>query len=167
MITDTDIFTALRTFLVGSVLPAGDEVLQGQQNRVAQPAPSTKHYVMMSAASRAFQSSSYREYLPDDDRADILRSTAVTIQLDFYGPESSDRAQRFATLFRDDYGYQRMALTGVTPLYCDDGSQMPLTNGERQYEARWMLQAVLQVTPVVSTPMQFADTVAVTIVKAD
>lgn len=164
-LTDSHVFAALRTFLVRDVLPAGVEALQTQQNRV--PQPTGKHYVMMTPASRTFMSSSYRSYRPADDQADISRSTSVTIQLDFYGPESSDHAQRFATLFRDDYAYGKFAGTGVTPLYCDDGSQMPLTNGEKQYEARWMLQTVLQVTPVVSTAMQFADTVDVTIVKAD
>lgn len=171
MITDTAIFAALRTFLVQDVVPRGVEVLQGQQNRVPQPAG--KHYVIMSAASRAFQSSSYRDYDPPPTgemvpgTVDISRSTGVTIQLDFYGPDSSDYAQRFATLFRDDYGYQAFAGKDVTPLYCDNGQQMPLTNAEKQYEARWMIQAVLQVNPAVSTPMQFADRVNVTIVEAD
>lgn len=165
MITDTAIFAALRTFTVRHVVPAGVEVLQGQQNRV--PQPTGKNYVIMTATSRNFQSSSYHDYRPAQNEQDITRSTGVSIQMDFYGPDSSDYAQRFATLFRDDYGYAAFAGTGVTPLYCDDGSQMPLTNGERQYEARWMIQTVLQVNPAVSTPMQFADKVAVTIVEAD
>ena len=122
---------------------------------------------VMTASNRTFQSSPYHDYRRADDEVDITRSTAAGIQLDFYGPASSDHAQRFATLFRDDYAYQAMLGTGVTPLYCDDGSQMPLTNGEKQYEARWMIGAVLQVNPAVSTPMQFADRVAATIVEAD
>jgi hypothetical protein len=164
MISEDDIFAALRAFLL-SVLPAGTEVLVTQQNRVPQPVG--PNYVMMTAASRTFMSSSYREYRPPDDQQDTARSTSAGIQLDFYGPVSSDYAQRFATLFRDEYATTAMAGTGVTPLYCDDGSQMPLTNGEKQYEARWMIQCALQVNPVVSTPMQFADKVVATIVEAD
>jgi len=166
MTSEDDIFTALRAFLL-TVVPAGVEVLQTQQNRV--PQPKGPGYVMMTAASRTFQSSSYREYRPADDEVDVTRSTGAGFQLDFYGPASSDYAQRFATLFRDDHAFQWFAEMhpGVTPLYCDDGSQMPLTNGEKQYEARWMIQAMLQVNPAVSTPMQFADRVDVTIVEAD
>lgn len=166
MTSEDDIFTALRGFLL-AVLPAGTEVLQTQQNRV--PQPRGPNYVMMTASGRSFQSSSYRLYRSADDQVDIARSTAAGFQLDFYGPLSSDYAQRFATLFRDDYGFVWFAANApaVGPLYCDDGSQMPLTNGEKQYEARWMIQAMLQVNPIVSTPMQFADRVDVTIVKAD
>lgn len=165
MITDASIFAALRTFMVRHIVPSGVEVLQTQQNRVAMPVG--PNFVMMTATSRTFQSSSYHEYHPSDGTQDIARSTGVSFQVDFYGPLSSDYAQRFATLFRDDYGYAAFAGSGVTPLYCDDGSQMPLSNGEKQYEARWMIQTMLQVNPAVSTPMQFADKVDVTIVEAD
>lgn len=164
MISEDDIFTALRTFLL-LVLPTGTEVLITQTNRVPQPVG--PNYVMMTAASRTFQSSPYHSYRPDDNAEDFVRSTGAGFQLDFYGPSSSDYAQMFATLFRDDYAVEAMAGTGVTPLYCNDGSQMPLTNGEKQYEARWMLQVMVQVNPVVSTPMQFADRVNVQIVEAD
>lgn len=164
MISEDEIFAALRAFILLTV-PAGTEVLITQQNRV--PQPSGPNYVMMTATNRDFMSSAYREYRPAGDQVDRTRSTGAGFQLDFYGPLSSDFAQRFATLFRDDYAVDAMAGTGVTPLYCNDGSQMPLTNGERQYEARWMVQAMLQVNPIVSTPQQFADKVDVTIVEAD
>lgn len=162
--SEDDIFTALRAFLL-LVLPEGTEVLVSQQNRV--PQPRGPNYVMMTATNRVFQSSPYREYRPAQGMVDRARSTAAGFQLDFYGPLSSDYAQRFATLFRDDYAVEAMASSGAAPLYCDDGSQMPLTNGEKQYEARWMIQAVCQVNPVVSTPMQFADKVTPTLVKVD
>jgi hypothetical protein len=164
MISEDDIFTALRAFIL-AVLPTGVEVLITQQNRVPQPAG--PNYVMMTATNRAFQSAPYHSYRAADGELDTIRSTAAGFQLDFYGPASSDYVQRFATLFRDDYAYEAMLGTGVVPLYCDDGTQMPLTNGEKQYEARWMVAVMVQVNPVVSTPMQFADKVAATIVKAD
>lgn len=45
-----------------------------------------------------------------------------------------------------------------------DPKMMPLIDGEAQYEQRWVITAVLQYNPVVSTPMQFFDaaTVALT-----
>lgn len=164
MTSEDDIFAALGMFLE-TVLPEGTEVLVTQQNRV--PQPRGPNYVMMTATNRVFQSSPYHTYRPADETNDITRSTGAGIQLDFYGPASSDYAQWFATLFRDDYAFEAFAGTGVTPLYCDDGSQMPLTTGEKQYEARWMIQTMLQVNPIVSTPQQFADKVDVTIVEAD
>lgn len=165
MITDSDIFAALRRFIVRHVVPEGVEVVQTQQNRVAMP--TGPNFVMMTATRRTFQSSSYREYRLADEELDISRSTAVGIQVDFYGPDSADLAQRFATLFQDDYGYAAFAGSGVVPLYCDDGTQMALTAGEKQYETRWKIDTVLQVNPAVSTPVQFASKVDVIIVEAD
>lgn len=165
MLTDAEIFQAVRAFIVRAVVPEGVQVVQSQQNRVAMP--TGPNFVMMTASRRVFLSSGYRAYRPADREQDIQRSTSVGVQLDFYGPDSADYAQRFSTLFRDDYGYQAMAASGVVPLYSDDGTQMALTAGEKQWETRWKVDAVVQVNPVVSTPMQFADRVAATIVEAD
>lgn len=164
MSADDPTFTAVGDFLQ-LILPAGVEVLQTQANRVAMPRG--PNFVMMTATTRAFLSSSYRAYRPINDAQDVARDTAVSLQIDFYGPNSADYAQTFATLFRDDYGFVAMAGTGVTPLYCDDGTQLALVAGEKQYETRWKIDATVQVNPVVSTPMQFADKVDVTNVKAD
>lgn len=158
------VLTALRAFLL-LILPDGVEVVRTQVNRV--PMPRGPNFVMMTVASRQFQSSTYHEHRVADGATDITRSTGCGVQLDFYGPNSSDYAQDFATLFRDDYACQQMAGTGVTPLYCNDGQQMPLVNGEAQYEQRWTLQTMLQINPVVSTPTEFVGKVDVTFVKAD
>lgn len=163
-ITEDAVMTTLRSFLLG-ILPAGMEVVQGQQNRVPQVVG--PDYVVFTPIRREFLSSTNRTNRPVDGAVDVSRSTSATFQLDVYGPNSTDNAVTIATLFRDDYGCRAMAGTGVQPLHCDNGQQMPLINGEEQYEARWTLQAVLQVNPSVSTPMQFADSVAVTFVEAD
>ena len=54
---------------------------------------------------------------------------------------------------------------GCQPLYCDDGHQMPLINGEFQYEARWTIHARLQINPAISTPQEFADSLTPTLVE--
>lgn len=163
-ITEDDAIAALRDFLL-LVLPSGIEVVQGQDNYV--PEPAGPNHIILTPASRTHLSSSYREPRPDDDAVLVSRSTRIDIQMDVYGPNGSDYAQVISTLLRDDYGCQAMAGTGVQPLYCDDGQQMPLVNGEKQYEQRWRLHAQLQIDPTVSTPAQFADMVELSIVEAD
>lgn len=163
-VTEEMVMTTLRSFLL-AILPDGMEVVQGQQNRVPQVVG--PDYVIFTPTQRTFLSSTNRTNLPATGTVDVSRSTSATFQLDVYGPNSTDNAVTIATLFRDDYGCRFMAGSGVQPLHCDNGQQMPLVNGEEQYEARWTLQAVLQVNPSVSTPMQFADRVDVTFVEAD
>jgi hypothetical protein len=43
----------------------------------------------------------------------------------------------------------------------------PLEDDELQYEQRWTIEAFLQYNPVVTVPMQFADTASVTLINVD
>lgn len=160
-ITDDAIMTALRTFLL-SILPAGVEVVQGQQNRV--PEPTSDDFVVMTNASRTQLSTTTHLYDPATATNSVGRSNSLDVQLDVYGPNSNDNAQVIATLFRDSYGCDALG-PGIQPLYCDDGHQMPLVNGEFQYQDRWRLTATLQANPQVSTPAAFMNSVAVTLVE--
>lgn len=163
-LTDERVAAVLRAFLL-AVLPAGTDVILGQPNRV--PMPQGPNYVVMTPSRRALLATTEHDEQPDADTIVVSRATSAAFQLDVYGPLSADNAQVISTLLRDDFGCRQMAGTGVQPLYCDDGSQMPLVNGEAQYEQRWMLTVVLQIRPAVSTAAQFADSVRVTIDKAD
>lgn len=89
-----------------------------------------------------------------------------TVQIDCYGPLSSDWAAMLSTMLRDEYACLSMA-PNVQPLSADDPKMMPLVDGEQQYEQRWTLTALLQYNPVTSTPMQFFDGATVGLVDVD
>lgn len=155
-----DVVGGFTTSILGNI-----PVARGQDNRV--PEPLGPNFVIITPILRRQLSTTRHE---NDDTINIIfvdRPTEAHLQIDIYGPISTDNAQIFTTLFRDSYGTEAMAGTGVQPLWCDDGRQMPLVNGEEQYEARWMINAVVQINPAVSTPAQFADTVTVDMIKAD
>lgn len=161
-ITDDAIMAAMGGFLE-AVLPDGVEVIQGQANRV--PEPKSPDFVVMTDASRRQLSTTTHSYDPVAGTNAVGRSNALTIQLDVYGPNSSDNAQVIATLFRDAYGCEALG-PAIQPLYCDDGQQMPLVNGEFQYQDRWTLRATLQANPAITTPAQFASSVNLTLADA-
>lgn len=98
-----------------------------------------------------------------------LSPMKLTVQVDVHGPNSTDYAQIIVTLFRDDYACVFFAENEppLAPLYIDNGQQIPFVSGEKQYEDRWVLEAKLQLNPVVSTPMQFADTLSVGLKEID
>lgn len=164
--TDDDVFTALIAFL-NDVLPGlgADNVRQGQQNRT--PMPPGPDFIIITPAERNALATTTRDYDPAQGERVTTRSTQVGVQLNFYGPNATDNAQIFNTLFRDLYGCDFLTPYRVAPLWCDDGRQMPLVDGERQYETRWLVRALLQVNPAVSTAQEFADTVSATLRKAD
>ena len=158
-------FVGLKAFLF---LITGVEISQGQLNRVPEPGNTQGHdFIIMTALRRVRLATNYRETVAADIPSAILvqQATRIDIQLDVYGPQSTNYGQAITTLFRDDFGCDFLSPYGIQPLYCDDGRQMPLVNGEEQYEARWMILASLQANPAVSTPAQFADTVAANIVE--
>ena len=82
----------------------------------------------------------------------VKRPSQFTIQVDCYGPGSGDRATAITTLLRDQYGCEEFRKAGydMQPLYAGDAHQMPLVNGEAQYEERWTFDAVMQINPVLT-----------------
>ncbi len=171
-LTDDDAFTALRTFIL-TVLPdlTSPNVRQGQQNRT--PMPPGPDFVIMTPTDRGALATTVRDYTPPTDPAPAVgsrqttRSTRVGVQLDFYGPNATDNAQTFNQLFQDMYGCDFLRPFHVQPLWCDDGRQMPLVDDEEQYVTRWMVHALMQINPTVSTSQEFADMLDVTLVEAD
>lgn len=157
-LTQAATFTALRALLV-AMLPTGTEIAQGQVNRV--PMPAGANFVIMTALRRdqmATTTHAYADPAPTTGTEDIARSTTFEFQLDVYGPASADNAQVVTTLLRDAWAVEQMNGTGLAPLYCDDPRQMPLIAGEQQWIQRWSIPCALHGTPVVTVPMQFADT---------
>jgi hypothetical protein len=174
MISESDIFTALVAF-VGDICPAlaanPANIRQGQQNAV--PMPPGPSFCLLTPADRAGLSTTIRDYFPSADPAPAQgaratrRSTQIGIAVDFYGGDAADNGQIFNTLFRDLYGADFFAGYAIAPLWCDDGRQMPLIDSEKQYETRWMIRAVLQANPEISTPQDFADIIEATLIEAN
>jgi len=88
------------------------------------------------------------------------------LQVDFYGATSGDWSRIFAGLWKDETAVLALQPT-CEPLYCHDPLLAPLDDSEQQYEQRWTVEAFLQYNPVVSVPMQFADTLSVTLINVD
>lgn len=157
-ITLQDVYTDLRTFLL-SVLPVGVPVVQLPVNRASMPAPSPG-FVGMTVR----QPSRIMTNLDKWDAAalaptaiDIEQAVKLTVKLDCYGADSGDWSVMLSTVLRDEYGVTALAPT-LAPLYTDDPKFGPLVDGEEEYEQRWIVEAYLQYNPVVSVPMQFANT---------
>lgn len=100
---------------------------------------------------------------------DSMQETRVDIQLDVHGPASANNAQILSTLLRSESAcdYFDGLSIALSPLYSEDPLQIPFVSGENQYEERWVVKAVLQANPIVSTAQQFADTLAGNVLPVD
>jgi hypothetical protein len=96
-----------------------------------------------------------------DMRSDLV-PTELTVQIDVHGPNSTDNTKILEGLLVSSYSFSQFLASGfdIQALYCEDARQMPFINAEDQYELRWSLDAVLQINPVIATPTQFFDHIA-------
>lgn len=96
----------------------------------------------------------------------ISTTTEVVMQVDVHGPHSADNAQTIQQLFRDQYGVDQFAGTGISPLFAEGPRQAPFINAAKEYEDRWTLDVHLQIDPTIFVPQQFADKLTVTVTNA-
>lgn len=150
-IIDHDIFRSMRTFLL-TFLPTGTEVIQAQDNRVPMP---KGNFVSMNNVGMDRISFNIDNYQFVSQGKTILTPFRYSMQLDFYGSDAQNWCAETVSLFRDEYATQIFP-SNIQPLYADDPIQIPLIDGEAQYEQRWKLVASLQYNPILSTSQQSA-----------
>ena len=148
-INDQDIFKAMRVF-IQSFVPSVVQVVQAQDNRVPMPKGG---FITMNNTGMDRLSFNIDNYESVLEGKTILTPTRYSMQLDFYGPDSQVWAMQTMALFRDEYATELFP-PNIQPLYADDPVQIPLIDGEAQYEQRWKLVASLQYNPILSTTHQ-------------
>ena len=165
-VTEDQVVTAIRSFVLSN-LPSGVECAKAQENRVAEPL--ADNFILMTPYMRkrlGWDVETYDE-VTNVSKIQYSEPVQMEVQLDFHGANSTDYAQTIATLFRSSYAVAYF--DGVcSPLYSDDGHQLPFINGEGQYETRWVVNLALYANIVVSVDAQFMNSAKVqTIIAAD
>ena len=156
-ISDSDVFTALRMFLM--MMFPSVEVIQAQDNNV--PPPKGAFITMNNVGKRRLATNS-RSYTDTEDQQtqDTVMPTEYSVQVDFYGEEAGERAQTLSALFFDYVAYDSFP-DNIKPLYASDPFQIPLITGEKNYRERWSMDVKIQYNPVISTPMTFFDSASI------
>ncbi len=152
------IFDALGTFITPFVTPA--EVIRAQVNRVAMPVGS---FVELTELGTCDIEVPRQWYSHTWQQRNIIGPKRFMVQADFYGESSGDWCAAIKTVWRTPYAVSQFP-SGIAPLYCDDGREVPLITGEEQYERRWALTMNLQYNPIVVVPLQSANTLSMNIV---
>ena len=134
----TPLYTDIRQYLLSTFnLPITDTtVIRGYNN--LNPIP--KNAIIMTF----MQGSHIDQHSVDfvDDKQIIFNSVRGSMQLDFYGDSSMDRAQEIATLWNTPYTTE--ILKDCVPLRNPRVSDLSLVNEAGMYELRFMVEAELQ-----------------------
>ena len=164
-LSEKGVFTALRTVLL-AWLPAGIEVFRAQANRVPQPIGTD--YCTMTPVFRQRLDTNVVTFSDGFHQGQLTtrtdtQATQFSIQIDVYGPASGDNVQVVAALMRSDAAVDVFAAANpaVAPLFAGEPRQNPFADGEQQVEEHWSVDLSLQANIAVTTPQEFADTVAV------
>ena len=164
-VTESDIFTALRSFLL-TLNPSGCEVVRGFDNLVPTP---LSDFIAMSPIGIPRISTNEESYNFDPldiPNANISIRTGLkyTIQLDFVGSLSGSRSQAFTEIIRSETACSLFPNT-VTPLECTDPRYIQMVTGEQQYIDRWQTDIDLQYNPVITVLQQYAGDSQVTMIN--
>lgn len=134
----TPLYTDIRQYLLSTFnLPITDTtVIRGYNN--LNPIP--KNAIIMTF----MQGSHIDQHSVDfvDDKQIIFNSVRGSMQLDFYGDSSMDRAQEIATLWNTPYTTE--ILKDCVPLRNPRVRDLSLVNEAGMYELRFMVEAELQ-----------------------
>jgi hypothetical protein len=167
-VTDVQIFTAVRALLL-AIVPDGVEVFRGEVNRV--PEPIGPNFVILTARTRVRLSTPVESWT---GRAPVglavETSFDVTVQVDVHGPLSADIASVIVGALHSSWAFDTLAAQDpavLAPLYCGDPQSMPFVGETQQTEWRYVIDAHFEAKPALSTPAQFADTLAAQVVMAD
>jgi hypothetical protein len=137
----SDVFGALRLALM-TVL--GDiEVIKGLSNRVPQP---NNNYIAMTPIiieRLSTNESVYKIATSNQITRQESQDNDYTIQLDFYGSNSSNNAIIINSLWRSDYLFR----FGITPMFSSNPRQMFFKGGENQMVERWTIDVHLYYSP--------------------
>jgi len=179
-ILETQVYTAVKAFLA-SQLPTGTPIIKGLPNRTSAPPPAPG-FVAMTLITRKRLNTNIDTYdtVSDDPTTwDSETHFEVEMQLDIVGDSAFDWCATIESLWRDEVACDAIetSLGGtpgaagysptIDPLYTKDALMAPYEAGEDQYEKRWILRAVLQYNPIVTTPQQFANELGVTVINVD
>lgn len=170
-VTESMLMTALRTVLL-TLIP-GATIIQGYQNRVAMPTGATVTLTSLRMTPLCMTFSPTSSWLPgtvNPGTEGNQRAEEWVCQIDVFGPGASDSARLVNLLVRSNYACEAFAAltpAPLVPLFAGTPAQFMFVNDSNQYEPRWMFEFHAQFNPVVETPLDFANTLAVELVDVD
>lgn len=122
------------------LMPAGTQIVRGQANGVPAPLPPS---IVITEVGQPQYTTTRSRLIQGTGQMSYKMPVKLRLQLDFYGNSGGEMSNIAQTMLRSGYAVERMP-DAVKPLYCSDSSQAPLTTGEKQYEARWLMELWVQ-----------------------
>lgn len=170
-LTDNDVFTALRAFIMDTLGSQVNDVVRVPVNRV--PLPKDLPFITMTPVVKeliSWPNTTISDPIVQPQSQHLNAGYRYQIQVDAYGPTAGDLIQILATVMQTENAFDFFAgysTQGVYPIYAGPPHQIPLIDSEAQYEVRWTMDFSLQYNPTVTTTVQTASTATVDIINVE
>lgn len=150
--TESEVMTALGDWL-GTVLPAGWAIVQGQQNRTPPPTPP---FAIIQIVTRKRVATNSRQYT--DQSVTITQPLILGVQVMLFGAGAGDGVVQLNTAWRDPdaVDFFRTHLPQAAPMYGSDPRQHAFTTAEKQYEDTWSIDLFLNINTQIIRPVESA-----------
>lgn len=162
-LTTDDVFIGLQAWIADVTGVPLAKVIRELSNKVPEP---LGEFILMRGLKKKNQGWNYSTYDVASTET-IVQPTEFKVQVDCYGERAGDLATILATMFETDNAVAFMAPFNICPLWGEDAVEMPIVNGEEQYENRFVLRLHLQYNPTLAAPMQFMIEAKATIINAE
>lgn len=159
-VTHNQIFREVRAYLLGLFSCPPSSVIQGYQN----DAPLPNNAIVMTILFEHSLDVAANYYEPVEDKAYLQQSVEITMQIDFYGESSGDRARKLCNFWKSQHAAAR--LISCQPLYSKDPMQMEFINEQSRYEQRWMVELTLQYNPEFEYDQIYLDMPTINLTKS-
>lgn len=170
-LTDTQVFTALRAFIIDTLGDKVTAVIRIPTNRV--PLPSTFPYISMQPIGK--KPLAWGESILTDPALPAQSSHTTVpqlyrIQVNINGDASGNLVHILAATFLSGIAFDYFAANaqaGIRPVTVDDPIQDPLINQEEQFEVRWHMDVYLQYNPTIQIATQSASAAEVNLINVE
>lgn len=164
VINDAYVLAQVRAFLLQNIVgPGVSEVIGDVDNRVSM---SKNQYITMNHLGKTRLSTNQDTY--NLEASSVKFCYRYGLQLDCVGANAGDWATAISALWFDPFTCDFFSLFGMAPLWAADPRHAPWTNGEGQWESRWIVDVFLQVNSIYPIPSQvFGGPVEIGIVAVD
>lgn len=130
---------AVRNVLI-PLMPTDTQIVRGQANSVPAPLPPS---IVITEVGQPQYTTTRSRLIQGTGQMAYKMPVKLRLQLDFYGNSGGEMSNIARTMLLSAYAVERLP-DGISPLSCTDSTQAALTTGEKQYEARWLMELWVQ-----------------------
>ncbi|WWQ12989.1 hypothetical protein PQ43W_43 [Ralstonia phage PQ43W] len=153
-VSEDAVFSVLWGWLASLFDPSvSDSIFKGYANMTA--APAGGNYVVISPGVLQRQDQGDRTYDPANGLINVGRRAIYSYQVDCYGPQAPDYANIITVAWNSIWTAEQLSGGALQALYADEPVQLNITNGEMQYEQRFMCKLFAQVNHSLALPQGF------------